>query len=709
MDETTIDLRQIFELLRRQLRLIAVTVFAVLVLAAFVVFSLAPVYTASALILVDPSRKNLLAGDAQSTNTAGDSARIDSEVEILRSDNILLKVIEAENLLSQPGVVSLPLTARILAFLRLGEPELPTSEQALNQALTGLRSAISVQRRGLTYLISIQARSGNPEQAALLANAVADVYILDQLASKVDSSLASRDLLQARIEQARKDIIASESSFDDFIERNIQQLADAPGGTQVANIRDQIGQLEQARNRNTELADTVRETLAQGDLDTLVDTLGSTALTELEQQRAELLARIEGSTAESPTAVDLTAALSDIDRRLRDTATSEVEDLQATITQSQEREAALRGQLRTAVLGSQLSADTLTQLYSLQQSAELARRQYEQLLSRVQDVEAQANLQLADSRIVSPALAPLTPSFPNKLLLLTIAGIVAVGLGIALAFLYDSLIGGFTSETQLSSVLRTKTALSVPRVRVKSEKESLADLMATAPLSIFPESIRRIRVALEQSIRANRNVEGASGGKIIVISSTAPNEGKTTLALALARSYALSGHHTLLIDCDLRKPSLHRHLGIEPSRGLLDFLASEETQDNINSIISKDSMSPLTSIVGARRSDVPTDQLLAGPSFARLVRAARSTFDFVVVDTPPVGPVVDSLYVTPFADAIVFVTRWASTSQLDAKRAVADLAKSKAPDAEIIGVVNQQDQARASYLRRYGGYYASAD
>lgn len=705
MDENTIDLRQIFELLRRQLRLIAVTVFAVLVVAAFVVFSLAPVYTASALILVDPSRKNLLAGDVQATNTNGDSARIDSEVEILRSDNILLKVIEAENLLSQPGVVSLPLTTRILAFLRLGEPELPTSEQALNQALTALRSAISVQRRGLTYLISIQARSGDPQQAAVLANAVADVYIQDQLASKVDSSLASRDLLQARIEQARQAIVTSESSFDDFIEQNIQQLADAPGGSEVAGIRDQIAQLEAARNRNTRLADAVRTDLAEDDLASLVATLRSTALTELERQRTDLMARIEGSAAGSPAAADLAAALADIDTRLRETAAGEVENLQATIARSQEQETALRSQLRSAVLGSELSTDTLTQLYSLQQSAELARRQYEQLLARVQDVETQADLQLADSRIVSPALPPLSPSFPNKLLLLTVAGVVALALGVGLAFLYDSLIGGFTSETQLSSVLRTKTALSVPRVRVKSEKESLANLMALSPLSVFPESIRRLRLVLEQSIRANRD---AQGGKIVVVSSTSPNEGKTTLALALARSYALSGHRTLLIDCDLRKPSLHRHLGIESSRGLLDFLSNEEAQD-ISSIVSMDSMSPLTCIVGTRRSDVPTDQLLAGPSFARLIRASRSTFDFVVIDTPPVGPVVDSLYVTPFADAIVFVARWASTSQLDAKRAIADLSKSKAADVEIIGVLNQQDQARAGYLRRYGGYYATAD
>jgi succinoglycan biosynthesis transport protein ExoP len=708
MDESTIDLRQIFELLRRQLRLIAVTVIAVLVVAGFVVFSLTPVYTSSALILVDPSRKNLLAGDAQTISSAGDSARIDSEVEILRSDNVLLKVIESENLLANSDIVSLPLTARILAFLRLGEPELPTSEQALSQALNKLRSAVSVQRRGLTYLISVQARSGDPAQAAQLANAMADAYIQDQLAAKIDSSLAARDLLQAGIAQARQAMITSEGAFDEFIEENIQQLADAPGGTQVASIRDQIAALEEARSRNAQLADTVRQDMADSDWASLVDSLGSNALSQLEQQRADLLARLDGSSANSPAAIDLTTALAELDEQLRTTASTEVDSLQASIAQSQERETELRGQLRTVVLRSELSTDTLAQLYSLQQSAEGARRQYDTLLTRVRDVETQADLQLADSRIVSAALPPLSPSFPNKPLLLIIAGIVALALGVALAFLYDSLIGGFTSESQLSSVLRTRTALAVPRVKARSENESLADLMATAPLSIFPEAIRRIRVALEQSIRTNREAESPYGGKIIVVSSTGPNEGKTTLALSLARSYALSGHSTLLIDCDLRKPSLHRHLGIEPSRGLLDFLDNEEAED-LSAIVNLDSLSPLTSIVGARRSDVPTDQLLAGPSFARLMRAARSTFDFVIIDTPPVGPVVDSLYVAPFADAILFVTRWASTSQLDAKRAVTDLAKSKTDHAEIIAVINQQDQTRASYLHRYGGYYATVD
>jgi capsular exopolysaccharide synthesis family protein len=283
---------------------------------------------------------------------------------------------------------------------------------------------------------------------------------------------------------------------------------------------------------------------------------------------------------------------------------------------------------------------------------------------------------------------------------MAVAGVAAIGLGIALAFLYENFIGGFTSEAQLGSVLKTRVASAVPRQRAGPDKESLANLMVSAPLSVFAESVRRLRATLQQTLRT----EHEDKGRVIMITSTAPNEGKTTLALSLARSYALSGNRTLLIDCDLRKPSLHRHLGLEPSHGLLEFLDGD-AMESLNTIITADTMTNATFIVGARRSNVPTDQLLTGQSFARLMRAARHTFDVVIIDTPPVGPVVDALYVAPVADAIVLVTRWASTSQLDAKQALATLSEAKGPATEIIAIINQQDRTRASYLRKYGAYY----
>ncbi len=704
MDEsqTSIDLRGIFGLLRRHFRLILVTVVTIVAVVGFVSFSLQPIYSSSALILVDPSRKNLLDGDSAAASSSGDSARIDSEVEILRSDNVLLKVIESENLLADRGFVQLPLTSRLLAFLRLAPPQLPSAEQALGEALTTLRRAVTVQRRGLTYLISVEARSPSPDQAARLANAVANAYIGEQLASKVNSTLVARDLLQARISDAQAAIASSERAFDEFIETNIQELENTPGGSQIGEIRAQIAALEEVRNRNGRLANSVRLDLAESDWNSLVSSLGNAALLELQSQREELLAQLQGG-GQNANGLDLAAAIADLEDQIRSAATTQTRQLQEEIVDAQGRQTNLRQQLRSMALNSGLSADALTEIYGLQQNAELARQQYQTLLSRLQDLETQANLQVADSRIVSAALPPMTPSFPNRLLLIGLAISASIGIGVALAFLYENFIGGFLSEGQLASVLRARAVVPVPKQRAKNERESLADLMVSAPLSVFAESVRRLRAATQQALRNS----GVRETAVIMVSSTAPNEGKTTVALALARSYALSGVSTMLIDCDLRKPSLHRHLGMEPSQGLYEYLADEES-DNFTKIIAQDTVSSATLLLGARRSDLPTDQLLTGRAFERLIAAARNSFDVIIIDTPPVGPVVDSLYVAPFADAIVFVTRWASTSQIDAKQAIAALGESKKPEAELVAVLNQQDVTRAAYLRRYGDYYVEA-
>lgn len=706
MDHSEFELRSIFGLLRRQFRLILTTIVAVMSLAAVVAFSLTPVYTSSALIMVDPSNKDLLDPQNQINSASADSARIDSEVELARSDSVLLKVIQEENLIADPEFgVSLGTWARILNFLRLAEPTLPSGEDAVNQTLSKLRGAIHVQRRALTYLISIQASAENRALAADMANAVAQTYIADQVDAKIEGILASRDILQARAEQARQAIVSSENSFDDFVESNIARISQDTGRTDLIALQRQIDELSSSRTQNSSLVNSMQMALRTQDLETIVSDLQSDAIDELEQQRADLLANLESAADGTPTAINLRDELAAIEQRMLDEARIATTSLADQIQENQDTEDTLRQSLRSLVLDQSLSADVLTELYELQRGSEIARRQYETLLSRIQDVEAQADLQIADSRVVSPALAPQYPAFPNKTLILALAGFCAILLGLALAFLYENLIGGFTGDEQLAQVLKLPVAATVPRQRAKSEKESLANTVVTAPLSGFSESIRRIRANIDQSVR-HASPDKPPTTKVIMVTSTAPNEGKTTLSLSLARSYALTGQRTLIIDCDLRKPSLHRHLNIESSTGLLDYLSSDGDGVALQSIISSDPLTSATTILGARRSNLPTDQLLSAVSFARLIRAARNSFEVIVLDTPPVGPVIDGHYVAPHADAIVFVTRWATTSQSDVRKAVTGLMAARRPDAQVLAVLNQQDETRSAYYRRYGSYYS---
>ena len=701
-EDAPIDVRAIVGLLRRQMRLILLIAALVAGGAVLVSLLLQPVYTASALVQVDPASKDLLNPQNQSATAGSDNARVESEVELVRSDRVLLQVIADENLLADPQFAPGPgLRDSIMAFLRLGAPA-PDGREVQGEVLNTLRAAVSAERRGLTYLIAVEARSSDPAQAAQLANAVAGAYIEQQVRGKVDSTLVSRDVLQERINQARAAILASEGAFDQFIDDNIARIDAQGAGSEIERLRAQIETLRAARAQQAGLVDRLSQQVALGDWQGSAELLGSDPLRELERERAEISAALASEAPGAPVFPQLQARLEEVEGRLEETASAALGTLRSQITQVESREGVLRQQMRQNVLGTQLPADVVTGMYELQQGAELARRQYEMLLGRVQDLDAQAALQIADSRIVSPALEPTRPSFPDTRMTLLLAGFAGLGLGVGLAFLYENFLGGFTSEQQAEAVLRHRVAASLPMHKPGRRGITMAaDALVHAPLSAFSEAVRRVQASIDQ-FAANAK---PGGSQVVVVTSTLPDEGKTTAALALARSYALAGRSTLLIDGDLRKPSIHKALDLEPSEGLLEFLADKSDSLSIRALIRKDPQTELTVLMGARRSDIPTDQLVAGGGFRRLIEAAAESFEVVVIDSPPLAPVVDGLYLARFATAAIFVVHWASTPQSDARHGLAALDEAVRAGAPVLVVLNGEEVPRSRYDAHYGGYY----
>ena len=157
-------------------------------------------------------------------------------------------------------------------------------------------------------------------------------------------------------------------------------------------------------------------------------------------------------------------------------------------------------------------AQTLAGLYSLQQSATIARNQYQQLLSREQDLGAMANLQIADARVVSEALAPSTPAFPNKKLTLALAIVAALGIGVGLAFLNEYYIGGVTSASQLSNVLQAKVPVAIPSLVLSADDIVFADQIVTAPLSVYAETFRKLRSTVDNSLAQLRGEQFRTSG-----------------------------------------------------------------------------------------------------------------------------------------------------------------------------------------------------
>ena len=715
MDGDAIDLRNIVDLLKRRLWLIVLVAVLALAAAGLALVTLKPVYTATALVLVDPSKKNLLDPDAQLTGSSSDSLRVDSEVELVKSEATLLAVADELDLVNDPEFgLRLGIRDTLMAFFRIAEPKLPTGEEALSAVIDKLRDAVTVQRRGLTFLIAVNARSGRPHFAADIANSLTKYYIQQQLEAKVASTLASRDIIEARIANANAMVAQTEGAFDGFLDLNLSRISDLTGRTDLEQMRSEIDTIIASRAQSSAAADLAEQSLARRDWSAVADSLKDEAVADLERQRVALLDKLADAAEGSPSAIDLRSSLQGVESQLGEAASAAVSSLRQEVASSQSRVSELRGQLRNSVLSSNLPADILTTIYSLQQTAEIARSQYQALLTRRQDLDTQAFLQVADSRVASEATAPSKPSFPNPRLILILAGLAGLGLGVGLAFLVENFVGGFTSESQAESILRVPAMAAVPRQRPLKvnggEALTVADSLVLAPLSIYSESIRRVRVGVDQAVRKRRDPKSTEerAGMVLAVSSAAPGEGKTTLALSLSRAYALAGMSTLLIDCDLRKPSVHRQLGMKASDGLLEYLAGSSDTVELKSIMTVVVGRGAQLVLGSRRSDIASDLLVAGKTFARLVAAAKKNFDIVVLDTPPVGPVVDGLYLAGMADAIVFVVKWSSTPQQEVKAAVASLGSAKADGVPILAVLNQQTINVAAYRGKYAGYYAEA-
>ncbi|WP_235008652.1 polysaccharide biosynthesis tyrosine autokinase [Candidatus Halocynthiibacter alkanivorans] len=514
----------------------------------------------------------------------------------------------------------------------------------------------------------------------------------------MNASLAARDILLAQTESSRRSLVASEDALDSFIDRNFDRLQQEGGGDSLGALRGQLLTATASR-LSAELQLTgAKSALSRGDWGALAQSLGDDALEALARQRKALGRRLGRANVGSPEKMDLRSQLAGMDEALKNRTQTAIARLQSDIVTLENDTRDARSGIRRLVLQGDLSSTSLTQIYELQQKAEIAQRQYATLLSRTRDLDAEAMVQIADSRIVSAALSPREASFPNTNLIMSLALVAALGVGTGLAFLNEFYVGGVTSVSHLAMVLPAPVATAVPRIDEKKGQFTVADTIVDAPLSVYSESMRRLRASIDQSARVN-----GSGCTVIMVTSSLPAEGKTTVAMALARTYALAGKSTLLLDADLRRPSLHKYLGLKPEYGFLDYLRDPGMLAEDAQFYAADPRSPVLAVLGRSRSEMPADRLLQSSLFENLLKNARAVMDIIILDTSPLLPVVDARYVAPHADVIVNCVRFGVTGQNDLRSAFAQLNDSIRPGTPIFSVLSHDESSVTGY--RYDEYY----
>jgi succinoglycan biosynthesis transport protein ExoP len=690
--EAHIDIRAVLGLLRRQVRVIAATVVVVMLATVAFLFAITPIYTATALIMVNPDERNALSASTQISNSGATSARIDSEVEFAASQRVLTDVIAKLDLVYDPEFGLAPaFHERILRWVGLAPDEVLGEDEKVALVLENFRENVSVRRRGLTYIIVVSCDSRDRERAALLANTIAQSYIELQLKTKVESTLAARDAIRSQINQTEKAVITAEQKLDGFIRDNLARIVAATGQDELAALNDEIIRLESGGRNGPGEADPAASQLTGGISDSARpgallrpgdDVLGSgSSVAELVRNAYEDGGALSG-------------------RSPRDGRTGYPASPKGNGKQLGEA----RRELNAAVLDTRLPPDILAEIYGLQQIARNTRIQYETLLSREQVLDTEAEVQIADSRIISPALVSMQPSFPQVPVFLGIALFFGLSGGVGLGFLFENFVGGFTSEEHVEAVTQHPLMSIVPRLPMKEGQSSLSDLLVDKPLSAYSESVRRLRATVDRTVLAlpgNQGEGARKQGIVVMVSSALPGEGKTTTALALARAYALSGKRTLIIDCDFRKPSVHQQLAITPVVGIGELLTSHSNISDLAGAVAADPKTGLSAIIGSRRVRKPSDQLFTEQGFRRLINVARNQFDRIIIDSAPILPVVDGSYLIQHADVCVFVARFAATPQRAVMQALRLLEAAKPANCTIGCVLNQKEREASSYHSNY--------
>lgn len=307
--------------------------------------------------------------------------------------------------------------------------------------------------------------------------------------------------------------------------------------------------------------------------------------------------------------------------------------------------------------------------------------------------------------LVSRALPPTRPDGPAGAIVMALAGLGSLALAFGTALLSEAFAGGVSSEEQARAAFDLPVLSSVPRLGRRTSGQQVADEYVEHPQGRFAEAIRRTRLGLDALAAATRREEGE--GAVLLITSAVPEEGKTAMAATLGRAYALARRRTLLIECDMRRPGLQSALpdaGEGADTGLADLLIAGSAGPERRGIVRVDTRTGLHVVTAGRVGAPAHDSPLASQRFCDIIDVARRRYDMVLLDSPPILPVVDTQHVVRLVDVVALVVKWSGTAEGDVRAALSALAF--CPEVPTGVILNRVDPADPA-LGRYDAYYAS--
>ncbi len=741
--DETIDLRRLFDTLWRRKMIIVGTMLLVTSATVLYVMQLTPLYIATTEIIVAPPRAKVVNIESVAPSLRSDYYTNDTQAAIIASRVLAEKVVDRLDLMNNPafnpdlrpprkGLLDrlglrrfLPEGFRLRALIpeswrtaiagldtlvdgggtdpsaadAAREPTPEEERAALREyVVDAYLAGLDVTPSDSSRVIEVSFTSSDPVLAARLANAAVQVYIDDQVASKAKTTRQATAWLQERAVALKKKVEAAARAVEEHRRRT--GLVDVDGSNvlnkQIAELTTKLITVRAQRAEAEARYKQVKKLLkSPGGIDSAAAVLRSPLIQRLREQEAEVVRKIaemktqyrEGHPKMILARSELQDLVAKIETEVRKIATNFGNELEI----ARVRERNLNEEI--AKLKRKLDAQSGAEikLRALETELEANRKLYDTILARLKETSVQdSTLVQPDARVISPATVPESPSYPRKRLIVGVAFAGSALLGILIVLLLEHLDSGFRSRDQLEAVTGLPALGVVPRPRGRfANATPVYDDILERPHTVLAESLRSIRTGLLLS-----DVDNPP--RVVLITSSVPSEGKSTTALALARTAAKAGQKCLIIDADLRKPTLHDSLGVPDGVGLIDYLSRDVPLEDMIHI---DFRSGAHFILAGRVAPHPAD-LLGSAKMRGLVRALRATYDLVIIDTAPVLAMSDALVLMREVDKTIFLVRYERTPR---DVVLAGIRELRAAGASLAGLVLSQVDLRKHAAYHYDG------
>src|SRR5216683_1749208 len=689
--QPTVDLRGMARILRRRWKVAAAAPFSLTILALIYLLTATTLYTATSTVLVDPRRTTAIESNQAAmsmSNFGTDDATIESETLLIQSIAILQRVVEKLKLTDDPEFIPTPGILDPIKRLFSSSSSVAGAnpeDAARARSVEILQRRMKVTRQGTTFLVDINISSESPRKAAVIANAVAEGYFEEQVRAKNEATRIASSWLNGQIDGLKSRVVAAEKAVEDF--RSANNLTVSQGVTvNDQQITDLNNQLVAARVQTAEARakfDQAQQlTKSGGDPGSFNAAISSDIVSKLRAQYADI-AKNEADLSSKygprhPLVANVRAQRRDTQRLINEELQRILQSTRHDYDVARSREASLQQSFDQLQGVSSSSGQAQVRLRELQREAEANRTLYESYLARYKESTAQESLEMPDSHVVTKATVPIAPSWPKTWIVLGLALMLGLGAGSVLAFLIDYLDRRVKTLEQAEQISGLPALAAVPligarelaKLAKRGRKElgrydpKTAKLLPAAlqpplmryaldaPGTFFAEAVRAIRLALQRTMRVQPI-------KVVLVTSALDSEGKTTLAANLAQSIATLGIRTLLIDGDLRNPQLTRALCPRADAGLLDVAMGRVAPERAILVDHSTGLSILPS-TAVKQADIITE-LMFSERIVDVLDYLRHRYELVIIDSPPLVPLVDGRALAELADRIILALAWDQT------------------------------------------------